>query len=215
MMVAGAMGLTDCAAQMAALLQPTDGQRHDGPLVPMPRLRPAGGFSIDPTLVYALTRVESNFDTGAISAAGARGLMQIMPATAQYITGNMLYAADRLHEPSSNLAIGQRYITYLARQDGIDNDLLRILASYNSGPGNFSRWGAELQDHGDPLLFIEAIPVVETRAFVQRALVYSWIYAARMHLPAASLDALSAGDFPRFTPLGSERRMAALTPAAD
>ena len=58
-----------------------------------------------------------------------------------------------------------------------------MLASYNSGPGNFLRWGSEICDNSDPLLFIEAIPVTETRAFVAHALVYSWIYAARMHLP--------------------------------
>jgi peptidoglycan lytic transglycosylase len=212
LMVASATGLTDCAAQMAALLQSEDGHRHDEMRFPMPRLRPAGGFSIDPTLVYALTRIESNFDAGAISPAGARGLMQIMPATAQYIMGGEYYPANRLQEPASNLAIGQRYVSYLARQDGIDNDLLRVIASYNCGPGNFSHWGAELHDNGDPLLFIEAIPIVETRAFVQHALVYSWIYAARMHLPASSLDALAAGEFPRFKPSGGERTIALLTP---
>ena len=212
MMVAAASGLTDCAAQMAALLQSQDGQRHDELRFPVPRLRPAGGFKIDPTLVYALARLESNFNTGAISPAGARGLMQIMPATAQYITGDMLYSADRLHEPASNLEIGQRYVSYLARLDGISNDLIRMLASYNSGPGNFGRWGADIRDRGDPLLFIEAIPVAETRAFVPHALVYSWIYAARMHLPATSLDELSAGEFPRFTPQDPERRMALLRP---
>lgn len=208
LMVAWASGLTECASQMAASLQARDGNLHDEPRFPLQRLRPAGGFSIDPTLVYALTRVESNFDPAAISPAGARGLMQIMPATAQYITGDLSYAADRLHQPASNLDIGQRYVAYLARQGGIDNDLLRVLASYNSGPGNFSRWGAELHDQGDPLLFIEAIPVPETRAFVRRALVYSWIYAARMHLPASSLDDIAAGDFPRFTAQRQERRMA-------
>jgi soluble lytic murein transglycosylase len=210
MMVASAAGLTDCAAQMAALLQSRDGYRHDELRFPMPRLRPAGGFSIDPALVYALTRLESNFDSGAISPAGARGLMQIMPATAQYITGDLLYAPERLHEPSSNLQIGQRYVTYLSHQDGIDNDLIRVLASYNSGPGNFARWGSEIRDRGDPLLFVEAIPVAETRVFVTHVLVYSWIYAAQMHLPAPSLDDLSAGEFPRFTPRGPERRMALL-----
>lgn len=212
MMVAAATGLTDCAAQMASLLQAQDGQRHDGLRFPVPRLRPAGGFKIDPTLVYALTRLESNFNSGAISPAGARGLMQIMPATAQYITGDVLFEPDRLHEPASNLEIGQRYIAYLARQDGINNDLIRMLASYNSGPGNFGRWGADIRDRGDPLLFIEAIPVAETRAFVPHALLYSWIYAARMHLPASSLDELSAGEFPRFTPREQERRMSQLAP---
>lgn len=211
MMVASAAGMMDCAAQMAASLQSRTVGRHDELRFPVPRLRPAGGFSIDPTLVYALTRLESNFNTGAISPAGARGLMQIMPATAQYITGDLFYAPERLHEPASNLAIGQRYVSYLSRQDGIDNDLIRMLASYNSGPGNFARWGAEIRDGGDPLLFIESIPVAETRAFVAHALAYSWIYAARLHMPASSLDELAAGEFPRFTPRGQERRMASLT----
>lgn len=215
MMVASAAGLTDCAAQMASSLQSRAGRSHDELRFPVPRLRPAGGFSIDPTLVYALTRLESNFNTGAISPAGARGLMQIMPATAQYITGNLMYAPERLHEPASNLQIGQRYVSYLSRQDGIDNDLIRMLASYNSGPGNFARWGAEIRDGGDPLLFIESIPIPETRAFVGHALVYSWIYAARLHMPAASLDELAAGEFPRFTPRGPERRMASLTPGTN
>jgi soluble lytic murein transglycosylase-like protein len=211
MMVVSAAGLGECAADMATSLQSRDGLSHDELRFPMPRLRPAGGFSIDPPLVYALTRLESNFDSAATSPVGARGLMQIMPATARYIS-DQIHAPDRLSEPAFNLEIGQRYIAYLARQDGIDNDLLRVLASYNSGPGNFARWGADMHDRDDPLLFIEAIPVPETRNFVRHALVYSWLYAARMHLPSSSLDALSAGEFPRFTPSVPRRRMALLTP---
>ncbi len=213
MMVTAAAGLTDCAAQMATALQSQDGHpqdvtQYEALRFPLPRLQPAGGFSVDPALVYALTRLESNFDPAAVSPAGARGLMQIMPATAQYITGNTFYAASRLHEPSTNLQIGQRYINYLSQQDSIRNDLFGILASYNSGPGNFQRWGAEIRDDGDPLMFIEAIPVDETRAFVAHSLIYSWIYAARMHLPAPSLDDLAEGEFPRFTPLPSGRTIA-------
>lgn len=215
MMVASAAGLPDCAAEMATALQSRDGLSHEELRFPMPRLRPAGGFSIDPPLVYALARSESNFDSAATSPVGARGLMQIMPATARYISGDLSRAPDRLDEPSVNLEIGQRYVAYLARQDGIGDDLLRVLASYNSGPGSFVRWGADLHDHDDPLLFMEAIPVPETRAFVRHVLVYSWLYAARMHLPSTSLDALSAGEFPRFTPHVPRRRMASLMPGLD
>ena len=207
MMVTASVGLTDCAAQMADVQQSQDGRGRVELRFPVPRLVPAGGFSVDPALVYAVTRLESNFDSAAISPAGARGLMQIMPTTAQYITGNSYYAPERLHEPSANLAIGQRYLTYLSRQDGVDNNLIRLLASYNSGPGNFARWGPGVRDNDDPLLFLEAIPVTETRAFVSHALVYSWIYAARMRLPAPSLDDLAAGEFPRFTQPHQERRM--------
>ncbi len=207
LLVVSAAGLSDCEASMAALLQSRDGGHHDELRFPMPRLRPAGGFSIDPPLVYALARQESNFDTGALSPSGARGLMQIMPSTARYIAGDSMSEPDRLNEPASNLEIGQRYVAYLARQDGIDNDLLRILASYNAGPGHFGQWGAGMQDRDDPLLFIEAIPVPETRAFVEHVLVYSWIYAARLRLPASSLEALAAGEFPRFTQRPAERKM--------
>jgi hypothetical protein len=211
LLVASGCGLTDFAADLASLMQAKDGQPHDVLRFPVPRLRPAGGFRVDPALVYALTRLESNFDSAAVSPAGARGLMQIMPVTADYIAGVSL-ADFRLHDPGLNLDLGQRYVRYLAQQDGIGSDLIRVLASYNSGPGSFLRWAGSVHDNGDPLLFIEGIPNPETRAFVPHALAYTWIYAARLHLPAPSLDALAAGNFPRFTPLEQEGTLAAWLP---
>ena len=76
----------------------------------------------------------------------------------------------------------------------------------------FLHWVADLRDDGDPLMFMEAIPIAETRAFVPTALIYSWIYAGRLHLQAPSLDTLAAGEFPRFTPMTQERTMALLAP---
>lgn len=213
LLVASGCGLTELTAQFATQMQAEDGRARDEFRFPLPRLRPAGGFNVDPALVYALARIESNFDPSAVSAAGARGLMQLMPVTAQYIVGNPLLAGERLHDPAFNLALGQRYVRYLATQDGIDNDLIRVLASYNSGPGNFLRWSSDVRDGGDPLLFLEAIPVSETRNFVTHVLTYTWIYAARLHVPAPSLDALAAGGFPRFTPRAPERTVAFLAPA--
>jgi hypothetical protein len=210
-MVASFVGLDDLAAQMADLLEADQGTRPVLPRFSVPRLRPAGGFRVDPPLVYALARVESNFNPGAVSAAGARGLMQIMPETAQSVTG-LLYAADRLHEPAANLAIGQRYLAWLSDIDGIGDDLIRILASYNAGPGNVLRWISNMRDQDDPLMFIEEIPVAETRVFVPQALAYSWLYAAQMHLPSPSLDALAADEFPRFTPENRERKIAGMVP---
>jgi soluble lytic murein transglycosylase-like protein len=198
-LVASAGGLVDLAAQLAALSEAGDGHAVTDLDLPMPALHPAGGFRIDPALVYALTRLESDFDSAAISPSGARGLMQIMPNTAQFITGDPSLGDARLHDASFNLALGQRYFAYLATQDSIDGDLLRVLASYNAGPGSFAKWGASIQDNNDPLLFIEAIPNPETRAFVRHALTYAWIYAARLGRPAPGLDALVAGEFPRFT----------------
>jgi soluble lytic murein transglycosylase-like protein len=201
LVVAAQAGMTDLGAQLASLQQSADGRPRDFARFPLPRLQPAQGFRADPALLYALARQESNFNPAAVSPAGARGLMQIMPATASYVTGDASLrgaGARRLHDPAFSLEVGQRYLHYLARHDQVGGDLIRVLAAYNNGPGNLSRWQPGVRHGGDPFLFIESIPVIETRSFVQRVLAYSWIYAARLGLPAPSLDALAAGQFPRF-----------------
>jgi soluble lytic murein transglycosylase len=146
-----------------------------------------------------MTRTESNFDPAAVSPAGARGLMQIMPVTARAVTGDSQLPDARLGDPGFNLELGQRVVLSLAGDDEIDGNLLRLLASYNDGAGGFASWAGRVRADGDPLLFVESIPIWETRNFVQRALAYTWIYAARLGLPAPSLDALAAGEFPTFT----------------
>ncbi len=202
MRVAEAAGLTDLAAQLAGLIETAEGRPHDQARFPIPALRPAGGYKMDPALVYALTRLESNFDPDAVSSVGARGLMQVMPETASYMSGDGGAQVDRyvhrLHDPATNLAIGQSYVIYLATMDGVNGDLIRLLGSYNAGPTSFARMQAAMPAAMDPLLFIESIPNDETRGFVPRALAYSWIYAARLHLPSPSLDALAAGEWPTF-----------------
>jgi soluble lytic murein transglycosylase-like protein len=202
MAVATTARMTDLAAQLAALQQSADGRPRDFARFPVPELRPQNGFRMDPALLYALARQESNFDANAISRSGARGLMQIMPATAVYVTGDATLrgaGAQRLDDPAFSLEVGQRYVSYLARHGEVGGDLIRILAAYNNGPGNLTRWLPAVRHRTDPFLFIESIPVTETRSFVQRVLTYSWIYAARLGLPAPSLDALAAGRFPHFT----------------
>ena len=196
MLVATEADLPDLAAPLADLLQAADGQPRDRSRFPMPRLRPAGGFRVDAPLVYGIARTESNFRADLVSSAGARGLMQIMPETARFITGAA--PGGRLHEAGFNLDLGQRYLTYLAGHEVVGGDLLRLLASYNAGPGGFGRWGEDIRDQGDPLLFLEAIPLDETRAFVPRVLTYTWLYAARMGRPQLGLEDLAAGRFPQF-----------------
>jgi soluble lytic murein transglycosylase len=197
-LVARAAGLGELADELA-LLRP--GEDEIAPAEALPSLHPAGGFSVNPALVYALARLESNFNARAVSPAGARGLMQIMPATAGWITGTTATAAiaRRLRDPALNLELGQQYLTHLARLDVIRGNLLHLLAAYNSGPASFAHWAGSMCDEGDPLLFIELIPNDETRAYVPRALAYSWFYAARMDLPTSSLDELAAGRWPRFS----------------
>lgn len=213
MLVAGQANLTALSAQAAAAAQGEDGKPRDFARYPLPALRPLGGFSVDPSLLYALALQESRFDAGAISPAGARGLLQIMPATASYVAGDPSLRAEgawRLHDPSLSMELGQRYLHYLARTEAAGSDLIRVLAAYNAGPGNLSRWLPAARHRDDPFLFIEAIPIDETRDYVRQVLAYSWIYASRLGLPTPSLDALAAGRFPRF--LGAEALAAMVTP---
>ncbi len=197
LVVANQAGMTRLAAQLAAASQSADGRPRDFARFPLPRLRPQGGFRVDPSLIYALALQESRFDPRAVSPAGARGIMQIMPATASFVA-NDPSAPSRLHEPGYALEIAQRYLHHLARLEVVGGDLIRVLAAYNAGPGNLSRWLPASGHRDDPFLFIEAIPFDETRGFVRRVLAYSWIYASRLGLPADSLDELAAGSFPQF-----------------
>ena len=199
MLVAQAAGLTDLASQTASILEEEDGQPHDAARFPVPHLSPRGGFSIDPALVYALTRLESNFDATAVSGAGAHGLMQLMPVTAGFIAGHpdrFTSSPSRLQNPSLNLELGQRYVEYLAGNANVEGDLIRLLASYNAGPNRVADWAIG----SDPLLFMEAIPNAETRGFVHRALTYLWIYGGQLGLPSPSLDALGADIWPSYAP---------------
>ncbi len=199
LLVAARAGLTQFAAQLAELIETAEGIPHDDLRWPLPSLQPAGGFRFDPALVYGMTRAESNFDANAVSPAGARGLMQIMPVTARTITGDTQLAGDRLKDPGFNLDLGQRWMMSLAGDGLVDGSLIAMLASYNAGLGSFASWSGTIRAHDDPLLFIESIPLAETRAFVQRALTYTWIFAARLGIAAPSLDEMADGEFPRFT----------------
>lgn len=211
MLVADKAEMSELAAQLADALQVADGRPRETTRFRIPRLRPDGGFQVDPAIVLAVARTESNFGTDEFSAAGALGMMQIMPDTASFITagsGNSQRRApsearirEMLADPPTNLALGQRYIAYLATHEVVNGNLMRLLASYNCGPGKFGQWVQGLHDSGDPLLFIEAIPIDETRAFVPRVLTYAWIYAGRLHMPAPSLDELAVGAWPRYHPL--------------
>jgi ribosomal protein S18 acetylase RimI-like enzyme len=115
-------GLTHLSAQLAELAQTADGRPRDLARFPLPRLNPPQGFRVEPALLYALARQESNFDAAAVSPAGARGLMQVMPATAAYLANDPSFVGDgaqRLHNPGLSLELGQRYLHYLARSEAV------------------------------------------------------------------------------------------------
>ncbi len=197
MAVAARAGLVDVTIAIAGEL-PSPVDEIAGARLPLPSLHPVGGFTVDPSLVYALARTESGFDADAVSRCGARGLMQLMPVTASYVRREEGVSGS-ISNPSSNLALGQGYIRYLGQQAGINNNLLAILASYNAGPGAAAAWYGALQDDSDPLVFIETIPNDETRRFVRQVLADSWLYAEEIGLKPDSLDELAEGNFPQLS----------------
>jgi soluble lytic murein transglycosylase-like protein len=202
MAVAARAGLVDVAIAAAGQL-PDAGNDIAGARLPLPALHPAGGFTVDPSLVYALARTESGFEPGVVSPAGARGLMQLMPVTARYIARSQ-GIADDLRDPSTNLALGQGYIRFLAAQPDIGNNLLAILASYNAGQAAAAAWFGSSQDGGDPLVTLEEIPNSQTRHFVHQVLADSWVYAEEIGLRPASLDDLAQGNVPLLRPALAE-----------
>ena len=161
-------------------------------LFPVPKYAPVGGYHIDPSLVLAFARIESRFRSDAVSPAGARGLMQLMPATAQRMGGG------DLDDPANNLALGQRYIQQLLSQ--VNGNLLELAAAYNAGPGNISRWLSKPDCGADPLLFIESIPLPETRAYVKKLMTYHWLYRHRLNQDAPALDETASGQWPVYRP---------------
>ncbi|MGE0108561.1 MAG: transglycosylase SLT domain-containing protein [Bdellovibrionales bacterium] len=186
--------------KLASLKKKKDYQDAFYPLLPW---QPINGFDVDRALLFALARHESHFNPKAISRRGARGLMQIMPATARYIakTENMkelYYKADNLFDPALNMTLGQSYVRQLSNMPHIGNNLLLLLAAYNGGPGKAMNWVQKI-DTKDPLLFLESIPTRETRQYIARVLPHYWAYRARLGKPLDTLEALAKGLWPTAT----------------
>jgi soluble lytic murein transglycosylase len=134
-------------------------------------------YGLDPLALYAMLRQESLFNPGATSWVGARGLAQVMPATAQGIAQNLAlseFHENDLYRPVVSIRFGA---FYLGRQlSTMQGSLQAALAAYNGGPGNAQRWAGGTSV-ADPDLFTEAIDFAETRDYVK--LVYGYYGAYR------------------------------------
>jgi soluble lytic murein transglycosylase len=120
---------------------------------------------LDPALVAALILQESTFDAGALSRAGARGLMQVMPATGRKLARDLSvrYRRAALHDPQTSLDFGTRYLRQMS--DRFDGAVERMLAAYNAGPHRVDAWTA-VHPGLSAEEFIETIPFTETRYYV-------------------------------------------------
>jgi soluble lytic murein transglycosylase-like protein len=173
-------------------------------LYPVPPYEPQGGYALDQAVVLAFARQESRFEPSALSKAGARGVMQIMPQTAVTITHDRSLAGSnkgRLDDPIYSITLGQDYLLDLIeRQNG---NLISIAAAYNAGEGNLSKWQSLREGDSDPLLFIETLPLAETRDYIKRVMTNMWMYRLRLGEPTTGLDEAAAGAWPTYSQTGS------------
>jgi soluble lytic murein transglycosylase len=165
-----------------------DGRIDEAAAFPIPNL---AGFTSpppgdpDPALILAVARQESVFNTWVVSSAGARGLMQLMPATAETMARRLGLPYNQgllTGDPEYNIRLGSFYLKGLLER--YRGDLALVLAAYNAGPSRVEEW---LRLHGDPrrrdrhalIDWIELIPFKETRNYVQRVLENHEIYRRR------------------------------------
>lgn len=162
-----------------------------------PTLDVPPGHADNWTFIHAITRQESQFDRAAQSPVGARGMMQLMPATAQQTArqaGLPYNLGELTNDPSYNIMLGSTFFRSMLDYYGGSYPL--AVAAYNAGPGNVNRW---LRANGDPrtgavdiLDWIEAIPFSETRGYVQRVLENAVVYdTLRPGAPAEQRNRLS------------------------
>ena len=202
--VAGRLNMPTLTVRAANRLAVDGAKRYDGAAYPAPDWRPKGGYKIDRALVFALIRQESRFNARAKSPRGARGLMQLMPSTARFMSRRGSFrgrSRNQLYEPELNISLGQKYIQHLLKNEAILGNLILLTAAYNGGPGNLAKWRRRIPYNGDPLLFMESIPSSETRIFIERVLANLWVYRMRLGQPAPSLDAIAAGEWPTYMAL--------------
>ncbi|PKP77389.1 MAG: lytic murein transglycosylase [Alphaproteobacteria bacterium HGW-Alphaproteobacteria-3] len=143
------------------------------------------GPPVETALVYGLSRQESEFDPQALSPAGARGLMQLMPRTAKMVAGQvgLPYSAAKLTDPVYNATLGAAHLGDLV-QNEFSGSYIMSIAAYNAGASRVRQWVREYGDPRstavDPIDWIESIPFSETRNYVQRVMENMEVYRGRL-----------------------------------
>jgi soluble lytic murein transglycosylase len=139
----------------------------------------------EPAVILGIARQESEFNTLTLSGAGARGILQVMPVTAQHVCRDYKIKCDiprLMKDPVYNTMMGSAYIS--DRMDEFGGSYVLTLAGYNAGPGRAREWIKEFGDPRDakvdPIDWIHRIPFEETRDYVQKVLSNIQIYRARL-----------------------------------
>jgi soluble lytic murein transglycosylase-like protein len=167
---------------------------------PLPQWEPRGGWNIDRALLFAIARQESRFKTNAKSHAGATGLLQLMPKTAKLTAKRSKVKMNTLDltNPSDSMFLGQQHVLDLFALESVDNNIIKMLVSYNAGNGSLRRFERKFGTN-DPLLYIESFPASETRQYVKLVMSNLWLYRARLGQSMSNLNELASGRWPRYS----------------
>lgn len=140
-------------------------------------------YNIDPYLLLAVIKAESNFDPYAVSHKSAYGLMQVTSTTGEWIAEQMKikdFKISRLYEPEDNIAMGCWYIDNLRKEFGNNMDI--VLAAYNAGRGNVQKWLAD-KEYSKDGKNLHYIPFKETDKYIKKIKVnykiYKWLYGEK------------------------------------
>jgi soluble lytic murein transglycosylase-like protein len=200
--LAGIAGMPGLSINLASTIpEYADDKAFASPHYPILDIAIAGGWKIDQALINAIIRQESRFNPMAKSHAGARGILQVMPATASFITGDpsLRKTPSKLFDEERNLEIGQIYLEYLLSKPAIDGNLIKALVAYNAGPGNLARQESRIVNpEDDPLFFLESISIQETRIYIRRVMSNFWLYRNRMGMRCESLEYLIQDRWPMY-----------------
>ena len=175
--------------------QPTFERKHlEYPLAYWPEMKTkAAELGIDPFLLLAIARQESTFRAGIVSSAGATGVLQLMPGTANWLVqADSRVTADHaanLNSPINSIHLGGVYMHRMLSRSG--NNKVFALASYNAGPGNCDKWRARFPGYSTEQ-FIDAIPFSETHDYVKKVLAnyaaYHSLYPPPGEIPATIME---------------------------
>jgi len=149
--------------------------------------------AVEKPMVYAIARQESSFNPAAVSSAGARGLLQLMPATAKAMAKavGVSFSQDRLtSDPAYNAQLCAAFLGQLHSNYG--GSFIMTFAAYNAGPSRVTAWIKQYGDPRDPNVdavnWIERIPFTETRNYVQRVMENMQVYRARLGVKALTIE---------------------------
>ncbi|MBR6689100.1 MAG: lytic transglycosylase domain-containing protein [Clostridia bacterium] len=135
-------------------------------------------YNVDPNLIYAVIKRESNFNKDAVSSAGAKGLMQIIDPTSKQMARRIDTIDDKnydVFDPYTNIHIGTKYLSYLIKY--FDGNYYLAIIAYNAGMGRVDTWlEAEYNEYTDYTKLLENIKYNETKTYFEKVLNYYNIY---------------------------------------